>query len=216
VRKLRLLLWFAAATATAVFAAYYVADRMEPKEPPAEERVQTAEQVAREAVTGEFTLVGADGGLVSDTDFRGKWLLIFFGYTHCPDVCPTSLATMALIVDQLGEAAATLQPLFISVDPARDTPEIVAEYAAAFHPRIVGLTGSEEQVAAAARSHRVYYSKVPPSDGAESADDYAVAHTAHLYLMDPDGVYATVFSPTDTVEAIVSAIRARMTARAGS
>jgi len=215
-RKIRLLLWFFAATATAVFVALYVTGRMGPTPPPAEERMQTAEQVAREVVTGEFTLVSADRNLVSDTDFRGKWLLIFFGYTHCPDVCPTSLGTMALIVDELGEAAGKLQPLFISVDPARDTPEIVAAYVSAFHPQIVGLTGSEEQVAAAARSHRAYYAKVPPSGDAEPTDDYAVDHSAHLYLMDPDGVYATVFSPTDTVDEIVNVIRARMSGKAES
>jgi protein SCO1/2 len=209
-RKIRLLLWFAAATATAVFAALYVADRMAPPPPGTQERLQTAEQVARDVVTGEFTLMGGDGEPVSDTDFRGRWLLIFFGYTHCPDVCPTSLGTMALIVDELGDHADALQPLFISVDPARDTREIIAEYVAVFHPRIIGLTGSEEQVAAAARSHRAYYAKVPLSDGEGTGDDYAVDHSAHLYLMDPDGVYATVFSPTDTVEAVVGAIRARM------
>lgn len=215
-RKTRLLLWFAAATATAAFAALYVASRMAPPPPGTDERLQTAEQVAREVVTGEFTLIGADGKPVSDTDFRGKWLLIFFGYTHCPDVCPTSLGTMALIIDELGDDASALQPLFISVDPGRDTPEIVTEYVAAFHPRIIGLSGSEEQVAAAARSHRAYYAKVPPSDDAGSADEYAVDHSAHLYLMDPDGVYATVFSPTDTVETAVGAIRARIAERPGS
>lgn len=212
-RRVRLLLWFAAATAMAVLAATYVAERITPPPPGKKEQLQTAEQVAREVVTGEFTLVGKDGQPVSDTDLRGEWLLIFFGYTHCPDVCPTSLGTMALVMDELGDEASALQPLFISVDPARDTPEVVAEYVAAFHPRIIGLTGSEEQVAAAARSHRAYYAKVPPSDDAGSGGDYAMDHSAHLYLMDPDGVYATVFSPTDTVEAIVSAIHARMVAK---
>jgi len=214
-RKIRLLLWFAAATATAVLAALYVANRTMPPSPGMDERLQTAEQVARDLVTGEFNLVGGDGQPVSDTDFRGEWLLIFFGYTHCPDVCPTSLSTMALIMDELGDDAAALQPLFISVDPARDTPKVVAAYVAAFHPRIIGLTGSEQQVAAAAKSHRAYFAKVPSSDGAASGEEYAVDHSAHLYLMDPDGVYATVFSPTDTVEAIVDGIRARMAARSG-
>lgn len=213
-RKIRLLLWFAAATATAGFAALYFADRIVAPPSSTEEKLQTAEQVARDAVTGEFNLIGGDGEPVSDTDFRGEWLLIFFGYTHCPDICPTTLATMALVMDELGDDADALQPLFISVDPARDTPEVVSAYVAAFDPRIVGLTGSAEQVAAAARSHRAYFAKAPPSNDAAPGEDYAVDHTAHLYLMDPDGVFATVFAPMDTVEAITSAIRARMAARA--
>ena len=211
-QKTRLLLWFAAATAIAVFGALYIVERMGPEPPGEAERTRTAEEIAREIVTGEFSLVDKRGRPVADTDFRGSWLLIFFGYTHCPDVCPTTLGTVALVMDALGADSRALQPLFITVDPARDTPDVVGAYVAAFHPKIIGLTGTEEQVAAAAKSHRAYFAVVPVPSGTESdTEDYAVDHSAHLYLMDPDGVYATVYSQADTVETIARNIRERMT-----
>ena len=111
-------------------------------------------------------------------------------------------------MDELGEDAAKVQPLFISVDPERDTPEVMAEYVDAFHPRIIGLSGSPEQIKAAAHSHRAYYVKAPVEEGAEiSETEYAMDHSAYLYLMDAQGVYAHVFSPTDTVEEIIAGIR---------
>jgi len=214
VRTLRLMLWFAAATAVGLFAAMYIVGPRAPVPVSQTERVRTAEEIAREIVTGEFSLVDGRGLPVTDTDFRGLWLLVFFGYTHCPDVCPTTLGTVALVMDELGADGDAFQPLFITVDPARDTPAVVGAYAAAFHPGIIGLTGSEEQVAAAAKSHRAYYAKVPLPDGAGTgADDYAMDHSAHLYLMDPDGSYATAFSQTDPVDAIVRNIRERMASR---
>lgn len=209
-REFRLLLWFAIATATAVFGAVYVAEWLAPSPPGSEERQQTAEQVARQIVTGEFTLVAGDGRVVTDADYRGEWLLIFFGFTRCPDICPTTLATMALIMDELGEQSRNFQPVFISVDPARDTPDVLAAYVAVFHPKIIGLTGTEEQVAAAAKSHAAYYSKVQLTGSTVAASDYVMDHTAHLYLMDPHGDYATVYSPAQTVEAIARDIRERM------
>lgn len=213
-RKLRLILWFAAATAVGLFAALYVTSLKTPAPVGESEKARTAEEIAREIITGEFALVDGRGRPLTDQDVRGSWLLIFFGFTHCPDVCPTTLATVALVMDELGTAGNTVQPLFITVDPARDTPEVVGAYAAVFHPRIIGLTGSEEQVAAAAKSHRAYYARVPVSDDAGTgADDYAMDHSAHLYLMDPNGLYATAFSQTDTVEAIVRTIRERLARR---
>lgn len=211
-RTLRLMLWLAAATAVALFAAVYVTTRMAPVSEA--EKALTAEEIAREIVTGEFSLVDGRGQPRTDVDFRGSWLLIFFGFTYCPDVCPTTLGTVALIMDDLGADGDTLQPLFITVDPARDTPDVVGAYVAAFHPRIIGLTGSEEQVAAAAKSHRAYYARVPvPDDTGADANDYGMDHSAHLYLMDPDGLYAAAFSQSDTVESIVRRIRERMTAQ---
>jgi protein SCO1/2 len=211
VRKLRLMLWFAAATAVGLFAAVYVTTLKVPEPVSEAEKARTAEEIAREIVTGEFSLVDEHGQPVSDTDFRGSWLLIFFGFTHCPDVCPTTLGTVALIMDDLGADGDALQPLFITVDPARDTPNVVGAYVAVFHPKIIGLTGSEEQVASAAASHRAYYAKVAvPDDTGTGSDDYGVDHSAHLYLMDPDGLYAAAFSQSDTVEAIVRKIRERM------
>ncbi len=210
-RKLRFALWFAVATTIALFAALQLINRLTPPPVGMTEQARTAEEIAREIVTGEFSLVDGNGETVSDTDFRGSWLLVFFGYTHCPDVCPTTLGSIALVMDELGSEAESLQPLFITVDPARDSADVVRQYAAAFHPKIIGLTGSERQVAAAARSHRAYYARVAASNGTTTdTDDYAMDHSAHLYLMDPDGVYATAFSQTTTVDAMVRIIRERM------
>jgi protein SCO1/2 len=203
-------MWLLIATGVAVMGAQLVIRMMDDANAPptAEEQALTAQQVARDIVTGEFSLIDHRGNSVTDEDFRGSWPLIFFGYTYCPDVCPTTLAVVGLVMDALGEDAAKVQPLLITVDPARDTPEVMAEYVDAFHPRLIGLTGSEIQVAAAAQSHRAYYAKVLMFEGDKIIEDeYAMDHSAYLYLMDPDGVYATVFSPTDTADEIAEKIR---------
>jgi protein SCO1/2 len=203
-------MWLLIATAVAVVGAQLAIRTMDDTgaPPTVEERARTAQEVAREVVTGEFSLIDHRGQAVTDEDFRGSWPLIFFGYTYCPDVCPTTLAVVGLVMDALGEDAARVQPLFITVDPARDTPEVMADYVAAFHPRIIGLTGSEEQIAAVARSHRAYYAKNPTvEDDKIVEDEYSMDHSAYLYLMDTQGVYATVFSPTDTAEEIAERVR---------
>lgn len=210
-------MWLLVATAVAVVGAQLAIRMMDDANAPptaeeqaltAEEQALTAQQVARDIVTGEFSLIDHHGNAVTDEDFRGSWPLIFFGYTYCPDVCPTTLGVVSLVMDELGEDAAKVQPLFITVDPQRDTPEVMADYVAAFHPKIIGLSGSLEQVAAAAQSHRAYYVKAPVEEGAEiSETEYAMDHSAYLYLMDAQGVYAHVFSPTDTVEEITAEIR---------
>ena len=209
-RKILIVLWLLIATAAAVVGSQLVLRSMtaDKARPTAEEQARTAKEVAREVVTGEFSLIDHHGNPVTDEDYRGSWLLIFFGYTHCPDVCPTSLGVVALVMDELGPDAGKVQPLFITVDPARDTPELMAGYVAAFHPSIIGLSGSAEQVKAAAQSHRAYYAKAPTMEGLEEVvGEYAMDHSAYLYLMDPEGVYANVFSPTDTPEEIAAAIR---------
>jgi protein SCO1/2 len=203
-------MWLLIATGVAVMGAQLVIRMIDDANAPptAEEQALTAQQVARHIVTREFSLIDHRGNSVTDEDFRGSWPLIFFGYTYCPDVCPTTLAVVGLVMDALGEDAAKVQPLLITVDPARDTPEVMAEYVDAFHPRLIGLTGSEIQVAAAAQSHRAYYAKVLMFEGDKIIEDeYAMDHSAYLYLMDPDGVYATVFSPTDTADEIAEKIR---------
>ena len=203
-------MWLLVATAVAVIGAQLAIRTMDrPAAPPtAEEKALTAQQVARDIVTGEFSLIDHHGNAVTDEDYRGSWLLIFFGYTYCPDVCPTTLGVVSLIMDELGEDAAKVQPLFITIDPERDTPEIMADYVAAFHPRIIGLSGSLEQVKAAAYSHRAYFAKAPMEEGGEiTPDEYGMDHSAYLYLMDAQGVYAHVFSPTDTAEETAAAIR---------
>lgn len=130
-------------------------------------------------IGGPFTLVDQNGATVSERDFAGKPYLMFFGFTHCPDVCPTTLQQISDVLAALGRKADTLKVAFVSVDPERDTPESLKTYLSSFDPRIVGLTGSPEQVAAAIKTFRAYAKKVPSQGG-----DYTMEHTALVYLMD--------------------------------
>jgi protein SCO1/2 len=136
------------------------------------------------AVGGPFTLVSGDGHTVTDRDFRGKYLLVYFGYTYCPDVCPTTLNAVAGALDKLGSTADRLQPLFITVDPRRDTPEVIKQYTAAFSPRLLGLTGTPAEIAAVAKEYHVYYAEDRTGPG---PNDYSMDHSSILYLMGPDG-----------------------------
>jgi protein SCO1 len=135
-------------------------------------------------VGGPFTLADGTGRPVTDRDFRGKYMLVYFGYTFCPDVCPTTLNEVADALDHLGGKADRLQPVFITVDPKRDTPAVVKQYVAAFTPRLIGLTGSDEQIATVAREYRVYYAEHRTGPG---PNDYSMDHSSVLYLMGPDG-----------------------------
>jgi len=153
----------------------------------------TSQSDSGPSVGGPFTLVNHKGETVTDKDFLGGYMLVFFGYTYCPDVCPTVLSDIASVMDMLGdEKAAKITPVFISVDPARDTPDHLAEYVTFFHPRTVGLTGTEEQIKAVAREYRVYYRKNDPQG--DDPQDYLVDHTSIIYLIGPDGKLVTHFS----------------------
>jgi protein SCO1/2 len=136
------------------------------------------------SVGGPFALVNGDGKQVTDKDFRGKYLLVYFGYTYCPDVCPTTLNAVADAMDKLGPKADKIRPLFITVDPKRDSPAVVKQFAAAFGPRIEGLTGSAAEIAVVAKEYRVYYAEHRTGPG---PDDYSMDHSSVLYLMGPDG-----------------------------
>lgn len=133
-------------------------------------------------ISGHFRLTTSDGGTASDRSFPGKWLLVYFSYTFCPDACPTALNALGTALDELGPLASEAQPIFITVDPERDTPQVVADYAKAFDPRIVGLSGTVEQIAAAAKEFRVYY-KVRSLGN----DEYAIDHSSFIYVIDPRG-----------------------------
>ena len=141
-------------------------------------------QPAALTVGGPFSLIDGDGHPVTDQTWHGKYMLVYFGYTYCPDVCPTTLSNLSDALDKLGTKADRLQSLFITVDPKRDTSPVVKQYAAAFGPRIIGLTGSPEQIAAAAKAYRVYYAEHRTGPG---PDDYSMDHSSVLYLMGPDG-----------------------------
>jgi protein SCO1 len=143
------------------------------------------------AIGGPFQLTNQDGKQVSDRDFRNRYMLIFFGYTFCPDVCPTTLSTVAAAMDKLGPGfAKKVVPIFITVDPQRDTASVMKEYVAAFSPDIVGLTGTPEQIAAVAKEFKVYAAKVK----GDTPDHYTMDHSAILYLMGPDGKFVAHFT----------------------
>lgn len=158
------------------------------------------------SIGGPFTLTDQDGRTVSDRDFAGKLMLVYFGFTNCPDICPTGLQTIAIAMDGLAGDAARVQPILISVDPERDTPAVLKEYVQAFHERLIGLTGTPEQIAKVAREYRVYYQKVPLK---ESSLGYSVDHSGFIYLMDGQGRYLTHFRHDVAPDEMVKRIRAR-------
>ena len=156
-------------------------------------------------VGGPFTLIDQTGKKVTEKDFLGRYMLVFFGYTYCPDVCPTELQVMSAALDSLGSRADRIQPIFITIDPQRDTPEVMKQYVANFYPRLIGLTGSPEEIAAAAKAYRVYYSKV---DGKSGATDYLMDHSSIVYLMDTNGRFLKHFTYTTDAAELAKAIEA--------
>jgi cytochrome oxidase Cu insertion factor (SCO1/SenC/PrrC family) len=166
-------------------------------------QVQTATGSGTALVGGPFTLTDQDGRKVTDKDFRGRYMLVFFGYTYCPDFCPTELQVMSVALENLGAKADAIQPIFISFDPERDTPEVLKQYVSNFHPRLVGLTGTAEEIASAAKAYRVYYSKVANSS---APDAYLMDHSTITYLMDREGKFLKHFSYSTDSAAMAKAI----------
>ena len=162
----------------------------------------------REPVGGPFELIDHSGRTRTEQDFRGRLMLVYFGFTYCPDVCPTDLQAIGLAMDKLGADSTNLQPLFVTVDPERDTPAHLAEYVKLFHPRLIGLTGTADAIRRAADAYKVYYAKVPLG---KDAGDYTVDHTAFIYLMDRDGNYLGFFPPGTSADRMVEIIRPRLT-----
>jgi protein SCO1/2 len=156
-------------------------------------------------IGGPFTLSTPDGTTVTDRTYRGKWLLVYFGYTFCPTSCPTTLLAVTRALEELGHDAAQVQPLFITVDPQRDTPKVMRQYTESFDPRIVGLTGTPQQIATAAQEYGAYY--VRHSTGA-GPDDYVVDHSTYLYLMDPLGKFVRAFDSDTSGDWIADVLRA--------
>ena len=154
---------------------------------------------------GPFTLVDHQGRKRTDKDFKGRHLLVYFGYTFCPNICPTGLQTLSSALDLLGEEAAKVQPLFVSVDPDRDKPEILKSFVAQFHPRLIGLTGSEKQVRDVARAYRIFRGKVVVADAPK--DEYLVTHTPTTFLMGPDGKFVTLFPHDTDAEVMAKALK---------
>ena len=187
-RRIRRLLWAAVAISVLAFggAALW--------------RAQTPSDLPAPRVTGEaailnaYTLTEHTGRTVTADAYAGRWQLVFFGFTFCPDICPTTLAYMASIMDWLGPEADRVAPIFVTVDPARDTVDVTADYVAAFHPRLIGLTGTEAQTAEAAANFLVWYER---AEDAAAPDGYLMAHSGYIYLMRPDGRFETIFREGD-------------------
>jgi protein SCO1 len=158
------------------------------------------------AVGGPFSLLDDHGQPVTDQTWRGRWMLVYFGYTFCPDVCPTELQTIAAALEKLGPQAKAVVPLFITIDPERDTPAALANYVKLFDDRLIGLTGSPDQIASVARAYRVYYAKVTPKDSIS----YLMDHSSFIYLMGPDGKLRSLFRPGESAQELADGIRARM------
>jgi protein SCO1/2 len=154
------------------------------------------------SVGGPFTLIGTDGQTVTDADFAGRPRAMFFGFTHCPDVCPTTLAEAEGWLKALGPAGDDLSIVFVSVDPERDTPELMKSYLSAFDPRIVGLTGTPEQIAAVTKAYRVYARKVELEGG-----DYTMDHSAAVLLFDRNGAFAGTVDYRDPQDKAVDKLK---------
>jgi protein SCO1/2 len=163
----------------------------------------------KEPIGGPFTLVDHTGKPRTDADFRGKLMLVYFGFSFCPDVCPTDLMAIGQAVDKLGPGGDSVQPLFVTVDPDRDTPAHLADYVPFFHSRLLGLTGDAAQIRDAARLYRVFYAKVP----IEGAAEYTVDHSGFIYLMDRDGKYLGFFPPGTSSDRMVAVIKAHLSAK---
>jgi protein SCO1/2 len=154
------------------------------------ERLSGSGSTGMAQIGGPFQLVDQEGRTVTDASYRGKWLLVYFGYTHCPDACPTALNDMAEAIDQLGPLGAKVQAVFITVDPERDTPATLKDYVAAFGPKVVGLSGTPDEIARAAKAYRVYYAKHPGGTPGE----YDMDHSSVIYVMDPEGRFVGNFT----------------------
>jgi protein SCO1 len=158
------------------------------------------------AIGGPFRLVDQDGKTITDADLKGKWSLVYFGYTHCPDACPTALNDIAIALDDLGPKRAEVRPVFITVDPERDTPEVLKSYVTAFDAPILALTGTPQEVAQAAKGYRVYYAKHPEAGG-----DYSMDHSSVIYVMDPQGRFTASFTQENSPEEIAERLKKLLT-----
>ena len=160
---------------------------------------------------GPFSLTDQSGRAVTEKDYVGKWMLVYFGYTFCPDVCPTELGTMAAALDAMVEGGAAVVPVLITIDPQRDTPAQLADYVSRFHPRMQGLTGTPEQVAEVARRYRVYFAKAQRGENT----DYLMDHSSFIYLVGPDARVRALFRPETKPEDIAAAVAAQVAGARG-
>lgn len=158
-------------------------------------------------IGGEFSMIDHRGRKITDRDFHGKFMLIFFGYTFCPDVCPTELQTMSEVLDTLGGEAENITPVFATIDPQRDTAAVLADYLSNFHARFVGLTGNADQVADLAKTFGVFYSRVKSRNASDHDEDYLMNHSSFIFLMDAKGKFRAAFRAGIANKGMVRRIR---------
>ena len=179
------------------------------QEPDAERAARLMDDLMwnRGPIGAPFALVDHTGKPRTDADFRGKLLLIYFGYSYCPDVCPTDLQQIGLAIDALGAAGEAVQPLFITLDPERDTVAHLADYVPLFHPRLIGLTGSADEIRKIALAYKVYYAKYPPG-----SPGYVIDHSSFIYLVDQAGKYVGFFPPNTSADRMVDMLKLHLPA----
>lgn len=187
--RIRIILWALVALALVAFAYLQLRPRPVPQPQPS----------YAAAVGGPFALTAADGSTVTDQDLKGRPFALFFGFTRCPDVCPTTLARLAKLRGRIGQAGEKLQIVFVSVDPESDTPADIGQYTAMFGTPIIGLTGTADQVARIAKAYHIYYAKVPQDGG-----NYTVDHSATVFLMDGDGKLQSTLDMKESDEAALA------------
>jgi protein SCO1/2 len=197
---------FGAAAAMLIAAA--VSLRAQEPDPARAARLMDDLMWGRGHVGGAFELIDQSGHQRTDRDFRGKLLLVYFGYTTCPDVCPTDLMQIGLTIDRLGAAGNGVQPIFISVDPQRDTVKVLADYVPTFHPRLIGLTGTPAQIRAVADAYKAYYARYQPEGGGL----YLIDHTGFIYLMGRSGEFLGFFPPGTSADRMVEIVRQHLAA----
>jgi len=162
---------------------------------------RSAAPVSAPLIGGPFALTTHDGKRLTDKDLLGQPFALFFGFTHCPDICPTSLLELSAVIDKLGSSAEKMRFLFVTIDPERDTPDQLKLYLSSFNPRIIGLTGSVDEIKAAAKAYRAYWQRVPTSDS------YTMNHSTFTYLMDRHGKYTSLIAYQQPVDAQVAAMK---------
>ena len=182
-------------TAIAAGTLWYVGDQLASSQ-------DSVTRIGNAKVGGPFSLTDQYGHIRTDKDFIGHYMLVYFGYTNCPDVCPTTLSVMADAMEKLGGAAHQVVPIFVTVDPARDTPRVLKSFLASFGPEFVGLTGSPSSIAAVAKEYHVYYRAQKPAKNG----NYAVNHSNVIYLMGPEGKFITNYDETLGPDKLAAAI----------
>ena len=190
-------LWGLAGTALLAFAVFQFAGNW----------VDTDADMSDPAFRAAFELTNHEGMIRTERDFAGRWMLVFFGFANCPDVCPTTLAEVAAVMEDLGTDAEKVQPIFISIDPERDTPTALAQFVPLFDAGIIGLTGTPQQIAETSETFPIFYERI---EEASAPDGYTMGHTSHLFLFDPEAGFAYSWPYGTPAEEILADLRERI------